>query len=152
MLGSSDTVFLLSGTVNVILFTTTRRVLPPKSIMPGRFVISQPKLVETSIENDPEAYYRNDSTEKAAKSPTSIFKRSDSYTSDSGSELSIPNEHGEDPVRPPPDIPHVQTPVTARPNHNQFVREGTESVYDMYTESAYRRSEMPRITKDEYRR
>jgi hypothetical protein len=129
--------------VNVLLFTATRRVLPPKSIIPGRYVISRPTLVEVSIEDDPDAYYRTDPIEKT---PTSIFKRSDSYISDSGSDLSIPNEHGEGLVRQPPDIPHVQTPVTARPNHSQSVRESTPSMYDMYAESEHRRSEMPRIT------
>lgn len=141
-----DTVFLLSGAVNVILFTATRRVLPPKSIIPGRYIISQPMPVEVSIENDPDAYYRTDQIEKT---PTSIFKRTDSYVSDSGSDLSIPNEQGEELVCQPPDIPYVQTPVTARPNHSQFAR---ESMYDMYAESEHRRSEMPRITEDQYRR
>jgi hypothetical protein len=144
-------VFLLSGTANVILFTTTRRILPPKSIVPGRFVISQPKLVGTTIEDDPEAYYRGGSMEKVTESNTSIFKRTDSFVSDSGSERSIPHEHNEEPVQQLPELPYVQTPVTARPHHHQYVRESGESMYDMYAESVFRRSEMPHPTEDDYR-
>lgn len=148
-----DTVFLLSGTVNVILFTTTRRVLPPRSIIPGRFTISQPKLIETAIDHDPEAYYRGSSTEKAPSENTgSIFKRTDSFISDSGSELSIPNEHNEQVVQQLPELPYVQTPATARPNYHQSVRQSGESMYDLYAEAAYRASEMPPLTEDEVRR
>jgi len=142
-----DTVFLLSGMVNVVLFTATRRVLPPRSIMPGRYIISQPKLIETSLENDPDAYYRSHPTDKAMDDgSTSIFKRSDSYASDTGSNLSIPNEHDKEIVS---DVAYVQSPVTARPEH-QFARESIESTYDLYAESTYRRSSMPRITEDGY--
>jgi hypothetical protein len=46
----SDTVFLLSGIVNVTLFTTTRRILPPGSIKLPRFsvekrAISRPQII-----------------------------------------------------------------------------------------------------------
>jgi hypothetical protein len=51
----SDTIFLLSGLVNVILFTTTRRVLPPQSIL-GRFSISRPSFLggSTIMDSDSE--------------------------------------------------------------------------------------------------
>jgi len=86
-----DTVFLLSGTVNVILFVTTRRVLPPQSIIPRRLIISRPLTVPTFIQDDPEAYYRSDSIENKAET-SSISKYSDSNVSNSGT------EHGEEPV------------------------------------------------------
>ncbi|KII92027.1 hypothetical protein PLICRDRAFT_172183 [Plicaturopsis crispa FD-325 SS-3] len=53
-----DTVFLLSGTVNVILFVTTRRILPPRSVL-GKWSISKPALLESSTAADPDAYYRS---------------------------------------------------------------------------------------------
>jgi hypothetical protein len=147
-----DTIFLLSGTVNVILFTTTRRILPPRSIIPSRFTISQPKLVQTTVHADPEAYYGNDSTEKKIEDSTSIFKRTDSYISDNGSDFSLPNEHHEEALRHLPELPYVQTPATARPNLHQSVRHSGESMYDMYAESTFRRSEMPHNHVDhEYR-
>lgn len=90
----ADTVFLLSGTVNVILFSTTSRILPPKSIIPGRFVISQPKLIEEPVAEDPEAYYRHHSTEKLPETPTAIFERAESYISDSRSD-SLNTHHSE---------------------------------------------------------
>lgn len=82
-----DTVYLLSGLVNVTLFVTTRRVLPPQSIIPRGLVISRPKLVQ-STQSDPEDYYQTDWAEKM---PQSRFS--------SGSALSVPIEHGQPPVR-----------------------------------------------------
>lgn len=90
-----DTVYLLSGLVNVTLFVTTRRVLPPQSIIPRRLVISRPKLIQ-STQNDPEDYYRSDSAEKKA---IPALNGPDSNFSDSRSELSMPTEHGEQPAR-----------------------------------------------------
>jgi len=82
-----DTVYLLSGMVNVTLFLTTRRVLPPKSIMPGRFVISKPQSINDSIQEDPEAYYRGASTEKTEGSDS--FSKSSESISDRSSDLSF---------------------------------------------------------------
>jgi len=87
-----DTVYLLSGTVNVTLFLTTRRVLPPKSIMPGQFSISKPKLVDETIQDDPEAYYRGTSMEKTMETSSGSFSKSSDSISDSSSDLSFHNE------------------------------------------------------------
>jgi len=144
----ADTVFLLSGTVNVVLFSTTRRVLPPRSIIPGQFVISKPKAIEESVMEDPEAYYRGGSTEKLPETPTAVFKRAESYTSDSRWDLSLPNEHNEMPTQPP-DFEQVQLPVALHPNQSHF---SGESTYDLYSAFAYRASDTPRITEEEYHR
>ncbi|KAI0047553.1 hypothetical protein FA95DRAFT_1492348, partial [Auriscalpium vulgare] len=42
-----DTIYLLFGLVNTVLFVTTRRILPPRSVIP-KFLISQPELIETT--------------------------------------------------------------------------------------------------------
>jgi len=92
-----DVIFLLSGMVNVTLFVTTRRVLPAQSIIPRRFVISRPKLTESFVQSDTDAFYQDDPMEKQTEaSGTSILQRPDS---DNGTDLSIPKEHGEEPVR-----------------------------------------------------
>lgn len=96
---TSATVFLLSGTINVILFTSTRRILPPKSILP-KFNISRPKPVTTSFDNDPEAYYRSTDPNERKETPTSVFKRAESYVSDGDSEGSLPIEYGHELVHP----------------------------------------------------
>jgi len=82
-----DTVYLLSGLVNVTLFVTTRRVLPPQSIIPRGLAISHPRLVQTT-QSDPEDFYQAPRERKLG-----------SRFSDSGSVLSVPTEHGEPPVR-----------------------------------------------------
>lgn len=53
-----DTIYLLSGTTNVVLFSITRRILPPRSIIP-KFLISKPKLVESTavMSSDADPYY-----------------------------------------------------------------------------------------------
>ncbi|KAI0295876.1 hypothetical protein B0F90DRAFT_1637285, partial [Multifurca ochricompacta] len=43
----SDFIYLLSGLVHVILFATTRRILPPRTILP-KFLISSPQLLLAS--------------------------------------------------------------------------------------------------------
>jgi hypothetical protein len=52
----SDFVFLLSGLVNVILFTTTRRILPRQSIRFDRWSVTRPRelpLIPDSHGGDP---------------------------------------------------------------------------------------------------
>ena len=136
---------MLSGAVNVILFTATRRILPPKSIIPGRFVISHPKLLASSLEEGSVSYLPSEDE----KSPISLLKGGDSYRSDSShsnstkSDLPLPREYLQEPVRPleirrphfPQDSKHV-------------VRESGDSTFDLY---AYRKSEFPRITEEEFR-
>jgi len=120
------TVFLLSGTINVILFTSTRRILPPKSIIP-KFSISRPKPVTTSFDNDPEAYYRSTEPNEQKETPTSVFKRAESYISDGGSEGSLPIEHGQEPVQP---LDHAQLTAQALPmSFDETPRASMESIY-----------------------
>jgi hypothetical protein len=135
-----DTVFLLSGTVNVILFTSTRRILPPESIIP-KSTISRPKPVITTFENDPEAYYRSTDPAEQKETPTSIFKRAESYVSEAGSEGSLPIEHGQEPMQ------HLDAPqltALALPMHSQETpRASMESIYSDPG------SEILHITEDE---
>jgi len=90
----ADTVFLLSGTINVTLFITTRRVLPPQSIIPSLFSMG-PKMMETSNQPDSEANYLGESMEKTTEDSSSDIKGPDS---DGGSVMSMANEHMEEPV------------------------------------------------------
>ncbi|KAI0259228.1 hypothetical protein BC834DRAFT_641977 [Gloeopeniophorella convolvens] len=43
----SDFIYLLAGVVHVVLFASTRRILPPRSIIP-KFLISKPELLVAS--------------------------------------------------------------------------------------------------------
>jgi len=102
-----DTIYLLSGFVNVVLFSTTRRVLPARSVL--KLVISRPTVQEPDW-IDPDSYYPDSDKsgggnktidiEKmtptegplsagppTARPPvTPIFKRTESYHSESESD------------------------------------------------------------------
>ncbi|KAJ7232764.1 hypothetical protein B0H12DRAFT_1144763 [Mycena haematopus] len=59
----SDAVFLLSGVVNVTLFTMTRRILPPDSFKIPKWTISNPQPIpEYTIEAGPDSYYQSSGT------------------------------------------------------------------------------------------
>lgn len=59
----SAAVFLLSGIVNVTLFTTTRRILPVDSIKIPKWSISRPQpLPEYTVEAGPDSYYQSSGT------------------------------------------------------------------------------------------
>lgn len=55
----SATLFLFSGTVNVVLFATTRRILPVPSMSAKNFNISLPRVLQPSTRgvSDPDPYY-----------------------------------------------------------------------------------------------
>ncbi|KAJ7502845.1 hypothetical protein B0H11DRAFT_1986600 [Mycena galericulata] len=58
-----DTIYLLSGVVNVTLFATTRRLLPSDSIRIPKWIISQPQpLPEYNVEAGPDSYYQSSGT------------------------------------------------------------------------------------------
>jgi len=79
-----DTIFLFAGLVNVTLFITTRRVLPPQSII-GRFSISRPRFLGGSaIVDSGSSTYERDSTILDEKE-----SRTDGVTSDTVSETSV---------------------------------------------------------------
>jgi len=138
-----DTVFLLSGTVNVILFTSTRRLLPPESIIP-KFAISRPKpVITTSFDNDPEAYYRSTDPTEQKETPTSIFKRAESYVSEGGSEGSLPVEHAQQPMQTPDDAGQRTALPLPTMHFQETPRASMESIYsDPGSEILY-------ITEDE---
>ncbi|KAF7362109.1 Git3 domain-containing protein [Mycena venus] len=59
----SAAVFLLSGIVNVTLFTLTRRILPSESFKIPKWAISAPKPIpEYTIEAGPDSYYQSSGT------------------------------------------------------------------------------------------
>ncbi|KAJ7078845.1 hypothetical protein B0H15DRAFT_788534 [Mycena belliarum] len=63
----SAAVFLLSGIVNVVLFTTTRRILPPDSFKIPKWSISRPQpipqlSVDPSVEPGVDSYYQSSGT------------------------------------------------------------------------------------------
>ncbi|KAJ6593635.1 hypothetical protein B0H19DRAFT_1091328 [Mycena capillaripes] len=59
----SAAVFLLSGIVNVTLFTTTRRILPPDSFRIPKWAISRPQPIpEYAVEAGPDSYYQSSGT------------------------------------------------------------------------------------------
>ncbi|KAJ7072550.1 hypothetical protein C8F01DRAFT_1243594 [Mycena amicta] len=56
----SAAIFLLSGIVNVTLFTMTRRILPPESFKIPKWSISQPKpITELTLEPGTDSYYQS---------------------------------------------------------------------------------------------
>ncbi|KAJ6495634.1 hypothetical protein C8R47DRAFT_366042 [Mycena vitilis] len=66
----SDAVFLLSGFVNVTLFTATRRILPPDSFKIPKWAISSPSspkpIPDYTVETDTDSYYRSSGTYAAS--------------------------------------------------------------------------------------
>ncbi|KAF8893925.1 hypothetical protein BD779DRAFT_1660755 [Infundibulicybe gibba] len=70
-------VFLLSGVINVILFTTTRRILPVESMRIGKWSMSWPRPFSPSLSSEGriDPYYETGTqwTEKA-ESETSVFR------------------------------------------------------------------------------
>jgi len=59
----SAAVFLLSGIVNVTLFTTTRRILPPDSFKIPKWTISRPQPIpDYTVEAGPDSYYQPSGT------------------------------------------------------------------------------------------
>ncbi|KAJ6497820.1 hypothetical protein C8R45DRAFT_984363 [Mycena sanguinolenta] len=59
----SDAVFLLSGVVNVTLFSMSWRMLPPESFKIPKWAISNPQPIpEYTIEAGPDSYYQSSGT------------------------------------------------------------------------------------------
>ncbi|KAJ6558498.1 hypothetical protein DFH09DRAFT_1036992 [Mycena vulgaris] len=113
-------VFLTSGIVNVTLFTTTRRILPPDSFKIPKWAISRPQpLPEYTVETGPDSYYQSSGT--YAESLEEKEKRYSSGTLD----FSMPA-----PL-------HIRTteselsPTTLAPASYSH-RESVESVFNLY--------------------
>jgi hypothetical protein len=85
----SDTIFLLTGLVNVVLFITTRPVLPPLSII-GRFSISPPRLLDSSLAVDAGAdAYEREASPDIEKQPQNQDALQSMTERDSISEISV---------------------------------------------------------------
>ncbi|KAJ7128947.1 hypothetical protein C8R43DRAFT_896957 [Mycena crocata] len=109
-------VFLLSGTVNVILFTTTRRILPPDSFKIPKWAISRPQpLPEYTIEAGPDSYYQSSGTYAE-----SLDEKEKEY----------PNDSVPAPLRIRT-TDHEVSPTTLAPASMSH-RESGESVYNLY--------------------
>lgn len=137
-----------------MLFTMTRRILPAKSIIPGRFTISQPHLVTSSLENAPDDYQRSSGEKDVNAYPAMFnptFKPDEFYRSDAASDTSIPFEHSHPPLQPaqPLNIARTQTSRTGRSPY--IVRHSGESMYDLYDDPTYQ-SEMARGGEDTHDR
>jgi len=122
----SGTVFLMSGLVNVILFTTTRRILPAKSVSIGKWSISRPRIIQHS--STLESGFGEKLTHEKPLSPVS---HDQSYhQSDGSSDLSIPVEYSIPPLQP---RPHFQGPARQVPSHISIPRiNSAESFYSLY--------------------
>ncbi|KAJ7718011.1 hypothetical protein DFH07DRAFT_973410 [Mycena maculata] len=113
-----DSVFLMSGMVNVCLFTTTRRMLPADSFRIPKWNISRPQpLPEYTIEAGPDSYYQSSGTYAE-----SYEEKEKAYTSD--------NEMAPAPLRIR--TTETGTPVTMFAPPAVAHRESGESVYNLY--------------------
>lgn len=125
----SGTVFLMSGLVNVILFTTTRRILPPKSVSIGKWSISWPQPVQDSstLESAPDTFSQLDD-EKLTKEDPMLHESYDQ--SEGSSDLSVPVEH----FIPPLQLrSHVSGPTRNAPPEIPIPRMNSgESFYNFY--------------------
>lgn len=73
--------FLLSGVVNVTVFTMTRRILPPDSFKIPKWAISNPQSIpEYTIEAGPDSFYQSTGTY-----PESYGAKEKGYSSDTDS-------------------------------------------------------------------
>ncbi|KAJ8521163.1 hypothetical protein ONZ45_g2080 [Pleurotus djamor] len=71
-------VFLLSGVVNVVLFSTTRRILPPKSLSTIKWRISEPRLLTPPpVQEGFDPYYKHDYESDARSEETKVAHSQD---------------------------------------------------------------------------
>jgi len=123
----ADAVFLLSGVVNVVLFTTTRRILPVDSIKIPKWSISRPQPileVGVDVEAGVDSYYQSSGTYATSYDE----KEKDGYAS----EPATPPAHLR--IRTTgPQVPTLLRPPLARPQRNaRESEEGGESVINLY--------------------
>jgi len=117
-------VFLLSGIVNVTLFTMTRRVLPPDSFRIPKWKISKPQAIEeTNIEAGVDSYYQNSGTyaETVEEKEKGFFSESDIITSEA---LRIRTDELE--------VPRIMAPPPPEVAHHRDSDSRVESVYNLY--------------------
>lgn len=77
----SDFIYLLSGLVHVVLFASTRRVLPPRSIIP-KFLISGPQvlLASTAVPDGEFDSYYDDAASGHSRYPHAAKKKNGAVT------------------------------------------------------------------------
>jgi hypothetical protein len=113
---SSAAVFLLSGLVNVVLFTTTRRILPAESMRIGSWSISRPRDIPPDADdNGIDPYYRT---------PQTKHSRNVSNASSEGSTV----------VGSDDDHSTTTKQRKARPADIIIRRDSIESMYSVYDE------------------
>ncbi|KAJ7287760.1 hypothetical protein C8J57DRAFT_1284845 [Mycena rebaudengoi] len=116
----SAAIFLLSGIVNVTLFTMTRRILPPDSLRIPKWSISKPQPIpEYVVEAGPHSYYQaSGSYSESYADEKDVEKRS--FTPDL---ITVPLP------TVPPLIVRTGSPDVPSSPHN---RESGDSVFNLY--------------------
>lgn len=124
----SDVVFLLSGLVNVVLFATTPRILPPQSMRFYRWSISRPQeLPPTADDNGGDPYYQATYVQPEVKKNLS---RPSSYSSVDGSLVGSSSSHQADAKR--------TRREKSRPPDIIISRDSVESMYSVHEEEEVR--------------
>lgn len=130
-IGCSDVIYLLSGFVNVILFSTTRSVIPKRSVL--KFVISRPTVMEPDYAEDPDDYYPDiDDSEKGTSLPVDAFYGGQSHSDSTPRVLDIErmgmsaSENHHDGIGPPTAKPFPITPIFRRDSSYQASESGSE--------------------------
>lgn len=136
----SATLFLFSGTVNVVLFATTRRILPVPSTSARNFNISQPRVLQPSIRgvSDPDPYYAESESAYHRTPPASPYgpppvsplriRQREAPTS--------PYEVQQMPIPEPATVEQLRSPLSwpHPPDLQVPQRNGIESMYSYYDE------------------
>jgi len=122
----SAAVFLLSGIVNVTLFTTTRRILPPDSFKIPKWAISRPQAIpEYTVEAGPDSYYQSSGTyAESYEEKEKEYVGSDTTSSVVPAPAPLRIRTSESEVSP-----------TTLAAHSVSHRESGESVYNLYATS-----------------
>jgi len=126
-----DTIFLLAGLVNVVLFITTRPVLPPQSIS-----ISRPRLLDSSLAVDAGAdAYKRDASPDIEKQPQNQDALQSMTERDSISEISVSVQLAMPEVQPRGPFEHLPTirPLPTPPIYDRDRPDHTTSTPGQHT-------------------
>ncbi|KAK0195673.1 hypothetical protein F5146DRAFT_1174795 [Armillaria mellea] len=125
----SATLFLFSGTVNVVLFATTPRILPVPSMSARNFNISLPRVLQPSTRgaSDPDPYYAESESAYHRTPPASPYVPPP--VSPPVSPLRIRTEGGTSIAVLSSPLPRSRPPDLHVPQ-----RDGIESMYSYYDE------------------
>ncbi|KAK0241524.1 hypothetical protein EDD85DRAFT_403624 [Armillaria nabsnona] len=141
----SATLFLFSGTVNVVLFATTRRILPVPSMSAKNFNISLPRVLQPSTRgvSDPDPYYAESEsayhrTPPASPGPSPYVPPPGSPLRSQQSEApTSPYEVHQMPIPEPATVEQDMSSPLPRPHPPDLhvpQRNGIESMYSYYDE------------------